>query len=285
MEGEFIGDMGFVATGTGATVTDVPEGFCSVDVYNALFNAENALEVLNGEAAYAEWLAAREIADRDGTIAALDGEEESIRIDEVTLTQEVSDYLTELINNDVNDIFESVEDLEAYLLPIFASDDTSGIEDYYETIVPDVYPEGLLDEAELLTSYQDFYTAIGDANYINAFNQWIRTDEDAALPTECLDGDECCAWRMTINGIVTGSEADAVMIQNILGGADNEANRQAFLDSGYVAQSFGAPPAPAGGCFDEAAYIDAFDHATQEVQFLSGFEAWCSEDPLNCPSP
>lgn len=286
MEQSFSFDIDFVATGTGATVTDVPEGFCAPAVYTALSDAENALEALNGEAAYAEWLAAREVAERDGTIAALEGETAQITIDFATLSQEVEDYLQELFDNDVNEIFESVEDLREYLLPIYQADDTSGIEAYYETVVPDVYPEGLLDEAELLTAYDDFFASIGEANDINEFLQWLGTDVDAALPTECLDGDECCEWRMTINQIVTGAEADAVMIQNILGGADSEANRQAFLDSGlYDAQSFGAPPAPAGGCVDEAAYVDAFDHATQEVQFLSAFEAWCGADPANCPFP
>lgn len=149
-------DIDFVATGTGVTVTDVPEGFCSDDVYTALYNAENALEALNGEAAFAEWLAAREIAERDATIGALDNETAQLTVDQATLEQETANALVDLFNNDVNEIFESVEDLETYLREQFLSADVSGIEVYYETIVPDVYPEGLVDESELLSSYENF---------------------------------------------------------------------------------------------------------------------------------
>lgn len=141
-----------------------------------------------------------------------------------------------------------------------------------------MFPEGLEDETDLEESYDIFRAQIDEYNDLNRFLVFIQ---DTEYPTECLD--ECCEWRKSINEVVLESNADAVMIQNILGGADSEANRQAFIDSGlFVDESFDAPPAPAGGCVDEAAYVADFEHAIGEVVFLSQLESWCSSDPANC---
>jgi len=67
-------DSSFVSTGTGASVTDVPEGFCDQSVYDALTAAQEALASLEEAAAYAEWLAAEEAASSYNTKQLLDEE-------------------------------------------------------------------------------------------------------------------------------------------------------------------------------------------------------------------
>lgn len=74
-------DTEFVATGTGTTVTAVPEGFCDSDVYLVQADAEFFLEELEGAASYAEWLAARVATDSEDTEAALDEEREKVEAD------------------------------------------------------------------------------------------------------------------------------------------------------------------------------------------------------------
>lgn len=152
--------------------------------------------------------------------------------------------------------------------------------------IPETFPESLADKTDLETAFNDATDAAAAFNRLARIAEWIETDEDAALPTECIDGDECCEWRQgvlanvaAINGIISDIEAD-------LGDQNTEDNRAAFADTDPELGD-GSPVSPAlpdGGCDNEQTYIDLWDEAVFNNTFLAAFQEWCNDDEDNCPT-
>lgn len=114
---------------------------------------------------------------------------------------------------------------------------------------------------------------------------WLDSDEDAALPTECIDGDECCEWRQAVLANIAGINDVIADIEDSLGAQNTEDNRAAFAgtdpDLGDAVPV--SPAVPDGGCNNEGTYIDLWDEAVFNNTFLAAFQDWCNDDPDNCP--
>jgi len=282
-------DDDFVASGTGATVTDVPAGFCDEQVYIDLQNAQDALAELESESAYAEWLAAQEAtlaADAIDNLSTAGGNAD----DAIDATQpDVDGIILELFEDDLNEIFYSEEEYLDYLMSEFDADvifERQNIVNDLEN-VPTELPESLDDQDNVIpTLLPQAVEAVAEANNLLNFANWLLEDGDPSsrIPTECVE--ECCEWREMIREIESGAEDQAAAVLNGLEpGVDSEANRSAFAATDPVLNEFAVPEQEIGEtCTGYEDYSDRFTVATSTNAFVAAFEAWCAEDADNCPA-
>jgi len=279
-------DADFVASGTGTTVTDVPAGFCDAQVYIDLQNAQDALAELERESAYAQWLISREATLVTVAIEHLSSALEDANDTYDATFPDVDGIVTDLFNADSeNRIFYSANEYLVYFYSEFDSDvefvRQITIDDLEN--VPTELPGSLFDQDnEIPTLLPEATVAVAEANYLSNFVEWLLSGD--RLPTECQEN--CCEWRAMIREIEEGANGQAAFILSSLGpGVDSEANRAAFVATEPDLNKFPVPDQDVGEiCSGYEEYSDRFTVATSENTFVAAFEAWCTEDPANCPA-
>lgn len=275
----FQADSDFEPSGSGETVPDVPAVFCDVQVYADLAGAQQALLALEENAAYREWLEAAEAGLAAAAETYLTGRTEAYQQIEQDTGGDLDDLYTDLYNEDENEIFGSTGGYAAYLEDAFAADEDFERETVYDGLVnvPATLPESLteLEDSDLEESLADAVAAADGANGLANLFSWLVSGADgpaSRLPEACIDA--CCEWRAEIRSRVAEINEAIADIEELLGDQDTEVNRASFAETDPKDDFtlFGAPPAPEGGCeHDEQFYIDLWDDAVFENQFVSAF--------------